>query len=84
MKEHYQELQELFSLDHLLLFIVGYVCPKSDIAEFCVHIHIPYAIALVCRRLEKYHSLSHPSITEVKWAINIEIVIITVFMHLCF
>ena len=66
MKKHFQELQELFPLDHLLLFIVGYVCPKSDFSDFCDHIHIPYAIALVGKRLEKIHSLSVPGPTEVK------------------
>ena len=65
MKEHFQELQELFLLDHLLLFIVGYVCPKSDISDFCDHIRIPYAIALVCKRLEKYQSLSTSGSSEV-------------------
>ena len=58
MKNHFEELQQLFSLDHLLLFIVGYVCPMSDLSEFCDHIRIPYAIALVCTRLEKYDTLS--------------------------
>ena len=59
MKNHFEELQELFSFDHLLLFMVGYICPKSDISDFCDHIHIPYAIALVSRRLEKIQHLSN-------------------------
>ena len=58
MKNHFEDLQQLFRLDCLLLFIVGYVCPMSDLSEFCDNIRIPYAIALVCTRLEKYDTLS--------------------------
>ena len=67
MNDHYQELQELFPLDPLLVFNVGYVCPKSDIAGLCDGIHIPYAIALVCKRLDTIRLLSNPGPTEVRF-----------------
>ena len=66
MNDHYQELQDLFPLDPLLVFSVGYVCPKSDIAEICRCIHIPYAIALVCEKLDTIRFLSSHGSNEVR------------------
>ena len=51
MKNYYEELQLLFPLDPLLVFVVAYVCPRSDIAYLCEHIDLPYAIALVAKKL---------------------------------
>ena len=47
MNKHYEELQALFSLDPLLMFRVAYICPISDIADLCDHMHLPYAISCV-------------------------------------
>ena len=54
MNDHYQELaRPLIPLDPLLVFSVGYVCPKSDTSlEICPYTHDVYiqfyAIALLC------------------------------------
>ena len=47
MSKHYEELQVLFSLDSQLVFSVVYICPNSDIADLCDHIHLPYARSCV-------------------------------------
>ena len=56
MNKYFQELQDLFSLDNLLLFDIAYICPKSDIADLCDAIHLPYAIALVCQKINSTYS----------------------------
>ena len=52
MKKHYEELALLFPLDPLLVFAVAYICPKCDIADLCDNIYLPYAIALVAKKLD--------------------------------
>ena len=47
MKDHYEELQSLLTLDPLLVFAVAYICPHCDVAYLCDKIHLPYAIVLV-------------------------------------
>ena len=57
LKENYKNLQPLFSLDCLLVFNVAYICPKSDIADLCDNIHLPYAVFAVSKKLEKINKL---------------------------
>ena len=66
MKKHYEELQLLFPLDPLLVFAVAYVCPMSDIADLCDHIHLPYAITLVAKKVDHvYPSAGTTEVSEV-------------------
>ena len=52
MSKHYEELHVMFSLDSQLVFRVAYICPNSDIADLCDHIHLPYAILCVSMKIE--------------------------------
>ena len=44
-------VKDLFSLDPLLVFNVGYICPSSDVAELCKDLYLPYAISLVSMKI---------------------------------
>ena len=74
MKKHYKELALLFPLDHLLVFAVAYVCPMSDIADFCDNIYLPYAIALVAKKLDIFQT--SPEDTEVRFTSTCTVVYI--------
>ena len=52
MEKHYKELELLFPLDPLLVFVVAYVCPTDDITHLCSNIYLPYALALVAMKLD--------------------------------
>lgn len=65
LSSHYQELQELFPLDPLLVLSVAYVCPKREIANLCDQIHLPYAISLVVNRVKNMSYLSGHTPVEV-------------------
>ena len=66
MRDHYEELQSLFTLDPLLVFAVAYICPRCDITDLCDRIHLPYAIALVNRNILNSSALDFGLETEVK------------------
>ena len=55
-------LKDLFLLDPQLVFIVGNICPSSDIAELCKHLYLPYAISLVSMKIQSLKK----KISEVK------------------
>ena len=54
LKDCYEVVKDLFSLDCLLMFNVGYICPSSDVAELCKHLHLPYAISLVSMKIRSF------------------------------
>ena len=54
IKDCYEVVKGLFSLDPLLVFNVGYICPSSDVAELCKHLYLPYAISLVSMKIQSF------------------------------
>lgn len=60
MKKHYKELKQLFPLDPLLMFAVAYICPVDDLADLCGNIDLPYAMAIVAKKLDNIHCFSEP------------------------
>ena len=52
IEEHYKELEPLFPLDPLLMFVVADVCPADEVSHLCSNISLPYAIALVAKKLD--------------------------------
>ena len=61
MREHYDELAALFPLDPLLVFAVAYLCPMYELADLCDNIDLPYAIALVAKKLEPVNEFTRAS-----------------------
>ena len=54
IKKYFEVVKDLFFLDPLLVFNVAYICPSSDVAELCKHLHLPYAISLVSMKIQNF------------------------------